>query len=620
MGCRPCGTLRAGFVALSNDKIEAIRDRVDIVQVVGASVSLKKQGQRWVGLCPFHDEKTPSFSVAPDKGLFYCFGCHEGGDVFAFVMKHEGMGFVEAARKLGAMVGVELEPESKQKVEQRKAEDDIVRANTYALAFFQHELWARSVGSEARAYLVDRGLPEMLMREWRLGFGGASGALLAYLDSKRVPRALVARAGLLTEDGQRSLFDGRVIFPVVDALGRLVGFGGRRLGDGNAPKYVNTRESPLFAKRKLLFGWDHAEAAIRKTRKVVVVEGYMDVIACHAAGLTQTVAALGTAFTDDHGKQCSRLAKEATVLLDGDAPGRAAAFKVSEKLLAAKLATSVAALPDGFDPDTYWRKAGAEGLTSLVESAKPAVEHFIALDFADAALGVEAKAAAAREIWPLIDALGPGLERDLYAARLADRVGVTVERLLEHMRSLPPRRKPADEAEAAARRAPGEAPRPRTGGDAGPAAALPPPRITDLELAVLRDLLLYPELRPRMVELVEYAQSAVARALLEALATTQDDTASIVQRLADGDKRILKLAAVRPVADPEAAEKSTQTFEDVMNQLKKRHLDAAESDVLRELSEREAKGEDVTEQLQKKRDLNLKKRALQSPATRPERG
>ncbi len=618
----------ASSVALSNDKIDAIRSRVDIVQVIGSYVALKKQGQRFTGLCPFHDEKTPSFSVSPDKGLFYCFGCHAGGDVFAFLMKHEGLDFHEAARKLGALVGVELEPESKAKLEQRKAEDDLVRVNGFALAFFQHEIWSPR-GAAARAYLAERGLPEMLMREWRLGFGASGQTLLAYLDTKRVPRALAARAGLLTEDGQRSLFEGRVVFPVVDALGRLVGFGGRRLGDGSSPKYINTRESPLFTKRKLLFGWDHAEHEIRKTRRVVVVEGYMDVIAAHAAGLAETVAALGTAFTDDHGRQCARLAKEAVVLLDGDAPGRAAAFKVAEKLLAARLATTVAALPDGFDPDTYWRKHGADALVKLVTEAKPAVEHFIELGFADTAMTVEAKAAAAREIWPLIDALGPGLERDLYGARLAERVGVSVEQLLKHMKALAPKRAPSSGEGAEARRHPA----PEAAAGPSDAAASPeprearapeapkPPSADAKELAMLRELLLYPELRPRLGELVEYALSPVTRGLLQDLSTTEADVTSICEKHAAGDKRVLRLALVRPASEPDEGEdRAARTYDDVLRRMKARHVDAARRDVLRELSEAEARGEDPSDLVRRAQDLSRRQKALRAPSARTDRG
>jgi DNA primase len=601
-------------VALSNDKIEAIRSRVDIVQVIGAYVELRKQGHRYLGLCPFHGEKTPSFSVSPDKGLFYCFGCHAGGDAFAFLMKHEGLDFSAAAHKLAAQAGVELEPESREKLEQRKAEDELVRANSYALAFFQHALWSPA-GQPGRAYLTQRGLPEVLMREWRVGFGGGPGEMLAYFDSKRVPRALAANAGLLTDDGQRSLFEGRVIFPVTDAMGRLVGFGGRRLGEGSSPKYVNTRESPLFAKRRLLFGWQHAEHEIRKTRRVIVVEGYMDVIGCHAAGLTQTVAALGTAFTDDHARQCARLAKEAVVLLDGDSAGRAAAFKVAERLLAAKLVTSVAALPDGFDPDTYWREKGADALVALAGGAKPAVEHFLDTAFADPSMSVEARAGAARELWPLILALGAGLEQDLYCARLAERVGVPVEQLMKALRSIPVPKRRSEEPRAVKS---GAAEGARVGESSS--SPPPPPELDTVELAMLRELLLYPELRPRFSALAEYAVSPLTRALLEELATSEQPVAEICARHAEADKRLARLGTVRPAAElEETAEKAERTYADVQRRMKVRHVDAARRDVLRELSETEARGEDTTELARRAQDLSRRKKALREPAHRPER-
>ena len=600
-------------MALPNDKIQAIRERVDIVQVIGAYVELKKQGQRYTGLCPFHGEKTPSFSVSPDKGLFYCFGCHAGGDAFAFLMKHEGLDFHEATRKLGTQVGVELEPESEARAKQRRAEDALVRANTYALAFFQHELWAK-VGAAARAYLAKRGLPEILVREWRLGFGSGPNALVRYLDNKRVPRDLAAKAGLLTEDGQRSLFEGRVIFPVADPVGRLVGFGGRRLGEGTAPKYINTRESPLFAKRRLLFGWEHAEHEIRRTRQVIVVEGYVDVIACHVAGLGQAVAALGTAFTDEHARQCARLARSAVVLLDGDAAGRAASFKAAERLVAAKLATSVAPLPDGFDPDTYWRKLGADALTQLVGKAKPAVEHFLDLSFGSNAgevMAVEAKAAAARELWPLIDALGPGLERDLYTARLAERVGMPVEQLTLRMKNVAAGRRPSPQGDAAVIQ--GQAPQTAV-------AAAVAPRIDTKELAMLRELLLYPELRPKLTILVEYALSPATRQILEDLATTDADPATICHRHADGDKRMERLGRVPMAAqEDDVAGRAARTLDDVLRRMKARHVDAALQDVLRELSEIETQGGDPGELIRKKQDLSRRKKELLRDRRQPQR-
>ncbi len=609
-----------------SDKIEAIRARLDIVQIVGAYVQLKKQGQRYLGLCPFHGEKTPSFSVSPDKGLFYCFGCHAGGDAIAFVMRHEGVDFPEAMRRLGAQVGIELEPESPEKKAQREAETIVVAVNKHALTYFEKALYAPT-GAPGRKYLGSRGVTLALAKEWHLGFGGGPGELLSHLDAQGVAREHAAKAGLLTDDGTRSLFDGRVMFPVFDLQGRLAGFGGRRLGDGSSPKYINTRESPLFAKRHLLYGWEHAEDVVRRGRRIVLVEGYMDVLACHTAGLKEAVAALGTAFTDDHARHCARLAHSAVVLLDGDAAGQAAAYKAAEKLLRHKLSTVVAVLPDGLDPDSCLRKKGADELVRVVKEALPAIEHFMARTFTDdAGLSVERRAQAAREVWPLIEALGPGLERDLYTARLAEKVGVTAEQLAKHLHPAHAQAhahadRPANAGAGASRGssdgARGDSERrlaTATDGAAADAAAPNPakPDLDALELVMLRELLLYPELRPRLGALAEYAVSPVMHAVLEALATS---TATIDEIIADhlsGDRRAARLSQIRPASsdNDEGTDRASRTFDDVLAQMKARHVDAALRDVVRELTEAEAVGGNIDDLIRRKSDLSRRKQAL----------
>jgi len=620
-----CARARAGHdeqraetrVAPVSDKIEAIRAKLDIVQVVGSYVQLRKQGQRYVGLCPFHSEKSPSFSVSPDKGLFYCFGCHAGGDAIAFVMRHEGLDFNSAMRKLAGLVGVELEPESPARKAQHDAELAIIRANEHALVFFEKALHARG-GAPGRKYFAVRGIHSAVAKEWRLGYGGAAGELLAYLGAAGVTPEQAAKAGLLSEDGQRSLFDGRVMFPVFDLRGRLAGFGGRRLGDGSSPKYINTRESALFAKRNLLFGWEHAEEAVRKSRRVILVEGYMDVLACHSAGLLEAVAALGTAFTEEHARHCARLTQEAVVLLDGDAAGQAAAYKAALRLLHQHLTTTVAVLPDGLDPDSCLRERGADALKRVVSEAQPAIEHFLGQAFADAQHSVEKRAQAARDVWPLIDALGPGLERDLYSARLAERVGVAPEQLARHLRPTPAepragqshdgRANPGergDDADDDRHRAQG------TNESSAAATAPQKPSIDSREAGMLRELLLYPELRPRLSALAEYALSPLMREVLEALATSTATVDEIVTTHLKDDRHAAKLAQVRPaVGDEDAVERAERTFTDVLSRMKSRHVDAALRDVVRELSEVESRGGETSELIRRQVDLSRRKKAL----------
>jgi DNA primase len=591
---------------LSAEQIQTIRERVDIVRVIGAYVALKKKGQRFLGLCPFHGEKTPSFSVSSEKGLYYCFGCHAGGDVFSFLMRHQGIDFNTAVRMLAKEAGVELEPESAAERERRKAHEELARVNEYAQAFFEHALW-RDGGKPARTYLAERGVPEAFARERHLGFGGATGELLAYLEAKRVPLALAGKAGLLSEDGRRSLFDARLTFAIVDGNGKVAGFGGRRLGEGPGPKYINTRESPLFAKRRLLYGWEVAQEALRQSGRVIVVEGYMDVLACERAGLREAVAALGTAFTEEHAHTCARLAKEAILLFDGDAAGQAASRHAAEVILPSKLKTSVAPLPPSEDPDSLLLHEGAPALLAAVAAAKPAIEHFIAVAFSHGGLSIEDRAAAARDLGPLLTALPSGLERDLYTARLAEAVGVTVEQLLPHLR---PASKPRRRAEEPAPESPAAA--------AAQAAPEPPPPTLDrLEQSLLRDLLLYPQLRPRFGELAEFA-SDLLRALFEELAGVDKPITEALARHLKDERLVASLSQVRPLVDPDdaaLAERAERTFSDALKRLKSRRTRAIKREALRELEGAEARGEDTEELAKKIQNLTRRERELKRPGS-----
>ncbi len=584
-------------MSLSPETIQTIRERADIVRIIGAYVDLRKQGQRHVGLCPFHGEKTPSFSVTQAKGLYYCFGCHAGGDVFAFLMRHQGIDFHEAVRRLALDAGVELAPESPQVQRQRRLEGELGRTNDYAQAFFAHAL-GEPQGRAARDYLKERGIPEAFARERGLGFGGEPMALSKYLKAKHVPVEAAARAGLLTEDGKRSLFDGRLTFAIYDPFKRLAGFGGRRLGEGDAPKYINSRESALFHKRRLLYGWEVAEAAIRRSGRAVIVEGYTDVLACERAGVWEVVAALGTAFTDEHAATCARLAKEAVVLLDADAAGQRASHEVVEKLLRAKLRTLVAALPPGDDPDSLVARAGPEALATAVATARPALEHFIEQSFARAA-SIEEKAGAAQALAPLVAALASGLERDLYTARIAERVGVSVEQLKAHLATAKrPRLRPA--------KAPALAPP-------------PPPGFPKAELEMLRELLLYPELRPRLGELAEFV-SDQARVLLESLAASEEPVAEVLARHVGDANMVSRLMRVAPARSSDAQEqeqRAARTFDDVLTKLKRRHLRERQREVRHEMAS--AEGDAAIDLLRDHGSLTRRERELRRPQA-PVRG
>ncbi len=638
---------------VENEKIEQIRARADIVRIIGAHVQLRRQGQRFTGLCPFHGEKSPSFSVSPDKGLFYCFGCHARGDVFSFVEQMQGLDFLSAARWLAKEVGVELEPESPAEAKKRKLESGVAEVNRYALAFFQHELWAKD-GAAARRYLDDRGIPEEQARERGLGFGGAPGRLLAFLQAKKVASEGVRAAGLLNDQGDRCLFDERLIFPIVDQNGRIAGFGGRWLGDTKIdgertrPKYVNTRESPLFSKRTLLYGWDVAQPAVRRAKRVTICEGYTDVLACQRAGIEDAVAALGTAFTSEHASLVKRLASDAIILLDSDAAGERASKEAAEKCIAAGLKTLIAPLPAGDDPDSVVKKSGAKTLGHYVNNAKPAVEHFIDRAFADAGMGVEDKARAALALWPLFKALGPSLERDLYLAQLANRVGIDQAQLEKRLaaqeqddrRAARAERKPGDgRGPLRDGRWPGADDRHPTAGKRAPMAdgrypnadhrepiaegrapapekPRPPPQPTDDELRAVTELLIYPPLRNRLTELSTFASPPLLP-ILEALVASADPAHEILARHGVGPRwvKLAEKAAAVVVATPadddaNQEERLQKTFGDVLRNFERRHVGVRKQAIDLAIQEAKARGEPTNELEIQRRDLTLRQREL----------
>jgi len=608
---------RTATVPISADKLAAIRDRVDIVAVIGRYVELKKRGSRHVGLCPFHNEKTGSFSVSPDKGLYYCFGCHAGGDVLGFIMRHEGLDFHAAVEKLAAEAGVEIEKESPEAQRRRKEEEELVRANDYAAAFFEHELWDAS-GAPARAYLEKRQLEPEQARAAHLGFGGRPGELLRYLSAKNVDLQLAAKAGMLTEDGKRGLFDGRLIFAIGDARGRIVGFGGRALGDQSTAKYVNSRESLVFQKRRLLYGWSVAHTAIMREKKVVLVEGYMDVLACHEAGIGHAVAALGTALTPEHAETIRRVATDAVVLLDADPAGERGSREAAAHLLAAGLRTFAVTLPPGDDPDSLVRTQGPQALKAAVARAVPFLEHAITAAFAKADMTVEDRVAAAGTLAPLFAALGTGLERDLYLARLAERVGVPAARLAEHLEKEARKHRPKARAAPAAETAEGRT-TPKPSAEAGASAELEPakpapPAVNAVELRMVRELLLFPQLRASLGKVAELAEDSVTRALLDALVQVEHSVADVVTACVPDPQWQRQLIEARPMNGPEAdlAERGQRTLDDVLNRLRIRQLDKVLQEVLLELKEVESQSGETEELIRRKQDLTRRRNALKN--------
>ena len=357
--------------------LDDIRARVPLEGVIAKRVRLVRRGRESVGLCPFHKEKTPSFTVNEEKGFFHCFGCGAHGDVIGFIMRDEGLSFPEAVERLAGDAGMALPARDPRAQAREKERHSLYSVTEAAAAWFEAEL-AGPRGTAARRYLDARGVDEETRATFRLGFAPDSRtALRTKLEGEGVTQATMMEAGLVVapEDGGTPYdrFRGRVIFPICDRRGRVVAFGGRALGE-RQPKYLNSPETPLFAKGSLLYGQHLAAPAARKAGRVIAVEGYMDVIALHQAGIAEAVAPLGTALTEQQLEALWRLAEDPVLCFDGDEAGvRAAARAVERALpgLSAKRSLRFATLPAGQDPDTMVRDRGPRAMAEIVGAAIP---------------------------------------------------------------------------------------------------------------------------------------------------------------------------------------------------------------------------------------------------------
>jgi DNA primase len=357
------------------DETREIRARIDIVELVGQKVSLKRLGKSWKGLCPFHEDKNPSFTVSAETGRYRCWACNEAGDIFNWVMKTQNVEFREALEILAKQAGVTLSKrgpqESPSLVQMRQT------AMEEALVFFQEQL-ARS--GSAQGYCERRGIPKTIREEWELGYAPDAGeALAAALKRKGLPLQECRQLFLVDQDASGGYFDkfrGRLMFAIRDERSRLVAFGGRLLGEGH-PKYINSGDTPLFRKSHVLYGMHKALDTLRKSRQAVLVEGYLDVIACHRAGLTNALASLGTSLTEDHAKLLKRWVDEVVILYDSDAAGQKAAKRAVSMLQLEGTQVRIGIMPEGDDPDTLLEKGGAEALRKVIETAILPLEYDI---------------------------------------------------------------------------------------------------------------------------------------------------------------------------------------------------------------------------------------------------
>jgi len=410
-----------------------VRDVADVVQVIGEYVDLKKAGTRFTGLCPFHAEKTPSFSVNPQGQFFHCFGCGESGDVFSFLMKHNRLSFPEALEELARKYQIDLpEPQLSDADRKRvKERETLYRVNEEATVIYQQYLDESSGAKKARAYLADRGVPPEVTKSFRLGYAPDPSItswsfVTSGLQRLKLPIADIERAGLAVKNDRGGYYDrfrDRVLFPILDMTGRVVAFGGRILGDGQ-PKYMNSPESPVFDKSRLLFGLYQHREGIRACRQAIVVEGNFDLLLLAVHGFDNVVAPLGTALTSHHVRSLRGYCDEVVLLFDGDSAGLKAAMRSIPFFLAEQVNARVAVLPPEHDPDSLVLEKGPEGIRDLVSAAAPLAEFVYEYLVKQHGLTLEGKNRIVKELQEIIAASSDSMQHSLMTAHFSEMLGI----------------------------------------------------------------------------------------------------------------------------------------------------------------------------------------------------
>ncbi len=423
---------------IPDETIQEIRERVDIVSLIQRYIELKPAGRNtFKGLCPFHNEKTPSFHVNQERGGYHCFGCEAGGDGISFLMEHEGRTFPEAARMLAEENGIEI-AEAEGSGEPGLA-NQILAANEVAQAEFRRAL-SSAEGSSAREYLETRGVDAESIEKFGIGFAPDRwDTVERALSRASIPATIGETAGLIKSrekgNGHYDFFRGRITFPIHDVRGRIVAFGGRALGEDQQPKYLNTPETPVFHKRRALYGFPHALEPIRRAARVIVCEGYFDRVALHRAGLGEGLATCGTALSSDHGKAIRRRTREVVLLFDGDGAGQKAMERALETLLPEGLRVRAAALPQGEDPDSVLLSRGASVLEEIVSKAPDAIEILMHNALATGCSTPAERSDVVARVAPLIARVTDPVERVEHARRLAISVGTDVRAVEAVMRT-----------------------------------------------------------------------------------------------------------------------------------------------------------------------------------------
>jgi DNA primase len=551
---------------------ERIKQQADIVRVIGEYVRLKKAGQNFMGLCPFHPEKTPSFAVHPVKQIYHCFGCGAGGDVFKFVMELEKSTFPEAVRTVAEKCGIaipkprERSPEERRENQQRSA---LVELHREAAAYFARQLHDSPEGKVAAAYLEERGLDREAMKRFGMGFAPSAGdALLRHLKPKYAEK-LLETSGLFSRDQSGRLYDRfrrRIVFPISNESGKVIAFGGRAMGD-DMPKYMNSPETPIYSKSNVLYHLDRAKEALRQNDFAILVEGYMDAIAVARAGFANVVASCGTSLAEPQVKLLGRYTRRVVVNYDPDVAGQAATERSLALLLEKEFDVRVLALPGGADPDKFLKESGADAYRKLLTAAPAYLDYLIGrarqMDRTTAA----GKVAALNFLMPYVQRLPNRLLRSEWATRIASELRVDEPVLRESLRRA-----------AAERRS-----------EVKPKPELLAPAVKPAERRLIQMLIEAEGFREKLARtLIDEAlhRGLECERVLEALITRVEerpDPAVLAEALEERDRRLFF-----EIVFESSAEATWEEAESCLSVLRKRHVERELADLQKQIESKPA--------------------------------
>ena len=527
---------------IPDEKITAIKNASDIVDIVSETVSLRRAGRNLLGLCPFHTEKTPSFTVSPDKQIFYCFGCGAGGNVFSFLMKHGGLTFPEAVNMLAGRYGIDLPTRNLSLHEKKKLteRETILTLNSEAMSFYRNCLLSDEQGKQAKGYLLKRGMTRKTIDEFKLGFAPDGwDHLVRHFRSGRKPVEMALQAGLIVSrkkgEGHYDRFRNRIIFPIFDGQNQTVGFGGRVMDDA-LPKYLNSPETPVYNKSRSLYGVNRARQKCRETQTVYVVEGYFDLLSMHQFGLENTVATLGTSLTADHVQILKGFVGEggkAALVYDSDQAGIKAAQRSVAIFQKGMLEARIMVLPKGHDPDSFLMAYGPEDFLKVAAQSMGMIPFMVESAVEKHGLSIDGKVRIVNDLKLAMLAIGDPVARSLRVKHLAERIGVDETVLFQKIQSTAP--SPAKAAWLQGRPGMIKAPKP------------PPVRgeTYRLERQMVAMMLQFPEMiadikRRRLLDhFTDPVLAEIGRGIIDHFASVDSDVAGLVSRWDDPEKKAM---------------------------------------------------------------------------------